>query len=253
MRGAFVTCECLGVRLGRRRVLEQVSFELGAGIVSLVGVNGAGKTTLLRVLATLRRPSTGQVRVAGTSLRARGGLAAARRATGYLAQEPEHHANLRVREAVTYAAWLKAVPGHERPAKVDKVLADLDLNACADLPVGRLSGGTRRRAYLAQALVHEPTVVLLDEPTAGLDVDHRIELRELLRRQSADRLVLMSTHLTEDIELLSDRVLVLAAGRVRFTGTAAELAAHAPEPDDGTGASRDVERALQALTRGGPA
>jgi ABC-2 type transport system ATP-binding protein len=245
------------VRLGRRTVLENLSVELDQGIVVLAGPNGSGKSTFLRVLATLQRISGGDASVGGLPLRTGRHLREIRRRTGYLAQEPTHHGHLTVTEALAYAAWLKGMPGDQRDRAVAEVVDDLDLRGWADRRVRELSGGTRRRAHLGQAIVHRPAVLLLDEPTNGIDAEHRLEFRALLRRVAGDRLIVMSTHVTEDVELLADRVVVLSAGTLTFDGTPqvlAELGASggAQTGDDDAGdstASRPIERGLRAVTR----
>ena len=209
----------LVVRHGRRVAIDGISLELGQGIVVLAGPNGSGKTTLLRLLATLRRPSHGQVSVAGLAPTSARSLREIRRRTGYLSQDPRQHGHLRVGEAVEYAAWLKGMPRQTRTTRVLEALDAVDLSRWKERRLGELSGGTRRRVHLAQALVHGPGVLLLDEPTTGVDAEHRVEFRALLRRVATGRLVILSTHLTEDIELLAERVIVLDHGRVAFDGT----------------------------------
>jgi ABC-2 type transport system ATP-binding protein len=229
-----------------------VSLETGSGVTVLVGSNGSGKTTLLRALATLCRPAAGSASVAGHDVRTRSGAAAARRVSGFLPQEPTALHHLRVAEALTYAAWLKGVPSRQRAGHVEEALAALDLVARADDRLGALSGGTRQRAYIGQAIVHRPDVVLLDEPSTGVDTEHRVELRAILRRLAVGRVVVFSTHLTEDIELLADRVVALTDGRLTFEGSPTELAALAgPDGSDaGTDEpARAIERGLRSLAR----
>lgn len=238
----------LVVRIGHRRVLDGISIDLTQGVVVLAGPNGSGKSTLLRVLATLRGASGGQVCVAGLPLRGGAHLREVRRRSGYLAQEPTQHNHLTVTEAIEYAAWLKGMRAGERRHATAEVVAALDLLPWAGHRLRELSGGTRRRAHLAQALVHAPDVLLLDEPTNGIDAEHRLEFRALLRRVSVDRLVLLSTHLTEDIELLADRVVVLTAGQVAFDGSPARLAEIGAQEATDKRTSRPVERGLRAVT-----
>jgi ABC-2 type transport system ATP-binding protein len=205
---------------------------------------------LLRVLATLRRADAGRVEVGGHDVRRPSGATAARLQLGYLPQQPTALMHLRVREAVEYAAWLKRVPRGERADRVTAALVDLDLVHRAADRVGALSGGTRQRAHIAQAIVHGPDVLLLDEPTTGVDAEHRVELRQILRRLARGRLVVLSTHLTEDIELLADRVTGLDHGRVRFDGTPTELALVGEAAGGGTDEAepaRAIERGLRAL------
>ena len=250
---AMVEVSGLTVRLGGRTVLEDVTWAVDGGVVVLVGANGSGKTTLLSVLATLRTPRTGSVRLCGHDLRSRRGASAARAALGYLPQEPGALGHLTVAEAVEYAAWLKRVPARERPHRVTAALVDLDLVDRARDRLSRLSGGTRQRAYIAQAVVHRPDVLLLDEPSTAVDAEHRVELRRTLRRLAAGRLVVLSSHLTEDVELLADRVCALHDGSVAFEGTPAELVAlgavAAGDAGEDAEPARAIERGLRAVVR----
>jgi ABC-2 type transport system ATP-binding protein len=240
----------LTVRIGGRTVLDDVSWRVGQGVVALVGPNGSGKTTLLSVLATLRPARSGSVHLCGHDLRTVAGAAAARARLGYLPQEPTALGHLTVAEAVEYAAWLKRVPRRRRADLVTAALVDLDLVERAHDRMGRLSGGTRQRAHIAQAVVHRPDVLLLDEPSTAVDAEHRVDLRHTLRRLAAGRLVVLSTHLTEDVELLADRVCALAGGRLAFDGTPDELVALGAADAERTGAAepaRAIERGLRAV------
>ena len=245
-----VSLRQVSARLGRRTVVDAIDLDLHEGVTVLAGPNGAGKTTLLRMLATLRRPSAGEMTVLGLPARRRSQLREIRRQTGYLAQDPRQHGHLKVAEAVDYAAWLKGLTGALREQHVADALELADLGSWAHRRMSDLSGGTRRRAHLAQALVHRPRVLLLDEPTTGVDAEHRVDLRELLRRVAAERIVVMSTHLTEDVELLADRVVVMDAGRVAFDGSPVQLSRLGAETHDATiaASARAVERGLRAVS-----
>jgi ABC-2 type transport system ATP-binding protein len=245
--GEGISLQEVTVRLGSREVLRSVTLRVKQGVVAVVGPNGSGKTTLLRTLAGLVRTSSGEIRLAGCDMRSPAGIARARPALGFLPQDPAYHEHLRVREAILYAAWLHRIGRFERERAVDRALGELDLWEVADRRLRHLSGGTRRRVYIAQALVHQPHVLLLDEPTVGLDPEHRVELRRLIRRLADGRLVLLTTHLTEDVELLPDRVVALVDGSVRFDGTPGELLAIAGEMGGG-GDERPIERALRLVS-----
>lgn len=246
-----VVADRLSVQRSGRTVLDDVSFQLDHGVTALVGANGTGKSTVLRVLATLLPVGSGHAALAGHEVSTRRGAAGARAVLGYLSQDPQHSGHLTVREAVEYAAWLKAVPRRSRRARVAATLTDLDLTSVASTKLSVLSGGTRRRAHLAQAVVHEPPVLLLDEPTTGLDPDHRAEFQGFLSRLAQGRTVVLCTHLSEDIDVVADRVIALADGRIRFDGTPAELAALGAEPVDpaADATSWAIERGLRHLGR----
>ena len=225
-------------------VVENVSFTLDRGVVVLAGPNGAGKTTVLRVIATLL-PFRGFVSVGGCDLSTPGGQRQARMQLGFLPQEAAFPDDFTVAEAVAYAAWLQRVPAAARAAASSAAISAVGLAERSGQALRQLSTGLRRRACLAQAIVHRPPVLLLDEPTAGVDTEHRAEFRRMVRDLGKDRLVVLTTHLTEEIEFLADRLIVLGCGRVRFDGTPAELEALAGSaPAD----ERRVEVALRRLT-----
>ncbi|MFE7093893.1 ABC transporter ATP-binding protein [Streptomyces erythrochromogenes] len=239
----------LVVRYRARTALDIPSLSLRPGITALTGSNGSGKTTLLKACALLLRPTAGSVCLGGRAPEdRRSSLRRYRAAIGYLPQAPDFPGHFTVHEAIAYSAWLRGVPRGRRAETVRRVVDELNLTDVADARLASLSGGNRQRAHIAQAVVHEPAVLLLDEPTTGIDVEHRIELRRYLARLGRTRCVVLSTHHTEDIELLADRVVSLREGRVVFDGTPAELVARAGA---GAGeAARSVERALNDLSSG---
>lgn len=238
--------EGLTVARARRTVVHDVSFEVGAGTTVLVGPNGAGKSTTMAVLATLLAPRRGRVRLAGYDISTAGGRRAARARFGFLAQDASFPDRWSVVDAVTYAAWVHRVASPRRAEAVGACLRRLGLESFRDESLRRLSGGTRQRVMLAQALVHDPPVLLLDEPTVGLDAEHRVALRRTVRDLAVDRAVLLTTHVTEDVEMLADRVVAMSAGRVTFDGppaAVAELGCDAPADE------RQIELGLRRLSR----
>ncbi|MFE3556417.1 ABC transporter ATP-binding protein [Streptomyces sp. NPDC059193] len=249
------------VRYRAKTALDIPALSFHPGVTALTGSNGSGKTTLLRACAHLLRPAAGSVSLGDQRPDPRPyprpdrrtDLRRYREGIGYLPQAPEFPGHFTVREAVTYAAWLRGVPRGRRAEAIGRVVEDLNLTDVADARLRNLSGGNRQRAHIAQAVVHQPAVLLLDEPTTGIDVEHRIQLRTYLARMGRTRCVVLSTHHTEDIELLADRVVSLREGRVVFDGTPAELMARAGAGVDTTTA-RSVEQALHDLSGGdGPA
>lgn len=238
----------LGVRLGRQDTLVGIDLDLGAGVHGLLGPNGAGKSTLIRVLASTLRHDSGEVEVLGHSYAKAADVRWVRERLGYLPQAFGYYRGFTAREYVAYLAWLKKVPSREVDLAVDRALARVDLTDKADVKLKRLSGGMLRRAGLAQAIVNDPQLLLLDEPTVGLDPEQRVGFRELLRELGADSCVVVSTHLVEDVAHACDDVTILADGRVREQCTPAELAAwgqHADTPGD-SAVERGYTTALRA-------
>jgi ABC-2 type transport system ATP-binding protein len=221
----IVHAENVRKRLGSTNALAGVSLALGHGIAGLLGPNGAGKTTLMRILATVLRPDAGQVRILGREPTDPAARPDIRRRLGYMPQEPGFHGRFTAFEFVDYIAILKELTQRRaRHDEVRRVLGLVGLEDVAHKRIKALSGGMRRRVALAQALLGEPQLVILDEPTAGLDPEQRLRFRELVSRLAEDRAVLISTHQTEDVAALCHHVVVLGDGRETFSGTARELA-----------------------------
>jgi ABC-2 type transport system ATP-binding protein len=202
-----------------------MTFEAESGITGLLGPNGAGKTTLLRVLATVMALTEGEVTILGHNPASSAGRLQIRRRLGYMPQEPGFHMNFTAFEFVDYVAILKEmVDGRKRHAEVSRVLNEVKLTEVATKKIKALSGGMRRRVGLAQALLGEPDLLILDEPTAGLDPEQRLRFRELLSNLSENRTVVLSTHQTEDVAALCPRVVVMNHGQALFSGSPPTLA-----------------------------
>ncbi|GAA1897667.1 ABC transporter ATP-binding protein [Asanoa iriomotensis] len=220
-----VRVDGLVLRYGRTTALDGVSVTLGAGVTGLLGPNGAGKTTLLRVVATAIRPDSGAVSAFGHDALSGPGRLAVRRRLGYLPQDPGFHPSFTAFEFVDYVAILKELTSRSaRHAEVRRVLDLVGLDAQRGKRIRALSGGMRQRVALAAALVGDPALLILDEPTVGLDPEQRMRFRELFAELAEDRAVLLSTHQTEDVMSLCRVVVVLDQGRVRFSGAPLELA-----------------------------
>jgi ABC-2 type transport system ATP-binding protein len=213
---------------GATRALDDVDLGFDRGITGLLGPNGAGKTTLLSVLATVAEPDAGQVSAFGLNPRVSAERVEIRRRLGYLPQELGYHRHFTVAGFLDYIAILKEITDRrERAGEVTRVLALTGLERLARKRIRTLSGGMRQRLGIAQALLASPDLLILDEPTAGLDPEQRLRFRELLSDLPGDPVVVLSTHQADDISAICPRVVVLLNGRVSFTGTPAELAATA--------------------------
>jgi ABC-2 type transport system ATP-binding protein len=207
-------------RYGGLTAIRGVSFEVAKGeVVGFLGPNGAGKTTTMRILTGYMPPSEGSAVVAGFDL-ARAPREA-KRVIGYLPETPPLYPEMRVRDYVGYVAALHDVPRAQRASKVERALGACGLDAVANRVIGTLSKGFRQRVGLAQAIVHEPAVLVLDEPTSGLDPIQIAEIRELIRRLAAEegRTVILSTHILAEVEAICQRVLLIAYGRLRVDAT----------------------------------
>jgi ABC-2 type transport system ATP-binding protein len=224
---------------GRTRALDGVSAAIGTGVTGLLGPNGAGKSTLMRIVATVQAPTRGMVRILGADPDDADARTGIRRRLGYVPQHPGLHGSFTAFEFVDYVAILKEMTDRRaRHAEVRRVLELVDLGDRAGTRIRKLSGGMRRRVALAQALLGDPDVIILDEPTAGLDPEQRLRFREIISSLGAHRSIVLSTHQTDDVAALCERVVVLEGGLVRFDGTPEGLAAVAEGHvwiDDGSG------------------
>lgn len=199
--------------------LADVSFTAGDGVFGLLGHNGAGKSTLMQAIVTVEPPTAGTIRVCGFDSARQG--KAVRRHIGYLPQSLPMYPNLTVWDFVSYMGALKGIRDKKQ---VEQVLAQVDMLEFAKRKIDRLSGGMRRRVGIAQALLGEPRVLVVDEPTAGLDPEERVRFRGVLSQYAQHgRTVLLSTHIVEDIHQLCENLAVLRKGRLFYAGSSQDL------------------------------
>ncbi|HUS42194.1 MAG TPA: ATP-binding cassette domain-containing protein [Ilumatobacteraceae bacterium] len=210
--------------------VDGIDVDFEPGVTGLLGPNGAGKTTLMRMVATVVAADSGRLDVFGHDPSTGAGRLEIRRQLGYLPQEPGFHRNFSAFDFVDYVAILKEWGDRSaRHDEVRRVLTVVGLASVMHKRIGRLSGGMRRRVAIAQALLGSPRLLVLDEPTAGLDPEQRLRFRELLGTAADGATVLLSTHQTDDVAALCNRVVVLLAGRIRFVGSPGDLAQRADE------------------------
>ncbi len=204
------------------RAVDDVSLTLERGVVGLIGHNGAGKTTLMQMIATLTRPTSGQILFDGADIARRPDEI--RRRLGFLPQDFGVYPNLSALEFMQYFAALKGV---RDPARIRYLLELVNLHDKADRPAASFSGGMRRRLGIAQALLNDPDILVVDEPTAGLDPEERLRFRNLLADLGHNKLVIMSTHIVSDVETIASRLAIMNKGRLMGCDTLDAILANA--------------------------
>jgi ABC-2 type transport system ATP-binding protein len=212
-------------RFGRNQAVAGVTIQVGPGVLGLLGPNGAGKTSLLRMMATVVPPSSGTMRLLGRDPGFYGQRREIRLRLGYLPQNVGYYPAFTVVEFIEYFALLKEMPPSRIPAAVATAVERVDLGGKARAKLRTLSGGMLRRVGIAQAIVNDPALLLLDEPTAGLDLEQRVHFRALLRDLGQHSTVVVSTHLVEDVGAACTEVALMDHGRIVFRGTPPELTA----------------------------
>lgn len=192
--------------------LQDFSLDLGSGILGLLGPNGAGKTTLMSILATITKPTSGTIQWNGTDLAADPN--AIRSVLGYLPQDFGVYPNLNAVEFLEYLAAVKGLDSASARRRIDELLNLVNLTDVRKRPLGGYSGGMRQRIGIAQALLNDPKLLIVDEPTAGLDPEERVRFRNLLSDLSGDRIVILSTHIVSDVEATATDIALIAQGRL---------------------------------------
>src|SRR5712675_742533 len=232
-------------RFGRNQAVAGVDLEAGPGVFGLLGPNGAGKTSLLRMMATVLPPTSGKMQLLSRDPGSYGPRREIRRRLGYLPQNLGYYPSFTVVEFVEYFALLKEMPAARVPRAVASAIEQVDLGDKARAKLRTLSGGMLRRVGIAQAIVNEPELLLLDEPTAGLDPEQRVAFRGLLRDLGERATVIVSTHLVEDVGAACSEVALMDAGKIVFQGAPDEQTARG----EGTGAAGDapLERGYSAV------
>lgn len=210
----------LSKQFGKKRALSEVNLTIERGMFGLLGPNGAGKTTLMKIITTLTKKSSGEVHICGIPVEE---CKQVRQITGYLPQDFSMYGNMNAYEALDYLAVLSGMEKEERKKLVPEMLEKVNLTEQKRTKVKAMSGGMKRRLGIAQAIIHNPKVIVVDEPTAGLDPEERVRFRNLLCEVAKDRVVILSTHIVGDIEATCERIAVLNNGSIIFDGTVSGL------------------------------
>ncbi len=207
--------------------VDKVSYTLENGVYGLLGTNGAGKTTLMRILCTLIKPSSGSVTWNGKDIFAMDG--GYRKLLGYLPQDFGYYPDFTVYDYLMYIASIKGLRPIVAKKRTNTLLMQVGLEQAKNKKMKKLSGGMRRRVGIAQAMLNNPKLLILDEPTAGLDPNERIRFRNLISELSEERIVLLSTHIVSDIEYIADEILLMKDGQIKMSGTLEEIIDSMPE------------------------
>jgi len=236
----MIEIEGLTKRYGRHTVVDALSFRCAPGeVLGFLGPNGAGKSTTMKMVTGFVTPSAGTARVCGHDIQ--DDTLAAQRRLGYLPEGAPLYAEMTPRQFLGFIADIRGLSGSARRERLDEVIELLHLGPVLDQTTETLSKGFKRRVGLAQAILHDPDVLVLDEPTDGLDPNQKHEVRELIRSMSEDKLIVISTHILEEVEAVCTRAMIIANGRLLVDDTPAALA------EQGNG---DLDRVFRRITRG---
>ncbi|MFI9626607.1 ABC transporter ATP-binding protein [Streptomyces sp. NPDC052042] len=206
---------------GGKRAVDGMTMRLETGMLGLLGPNGAGKSSLMRIASTVTRPTSGRVLFNGMDVVAKPDVL--RRTLGYLPQDFGVYPNLTSREFLSYLAAAKGLSARSARTRIDELLELVNLTEAVKRPLGKYSGGMMRRVGIAQALLADPKVIIVDEPTAGLDPEERVRFRNLLSDLAAERVVMLSTHIVSDVESVASDIAVVARGRLLSRGSPEDL------------------------------
>ncbi len=222
----MIEVESLTKDFGLRRAVDKLSFTVKPGeVLGFLGPNGAGKSTTMKMITGFLTPTSGTARINGHDIQT--DPVAAKREFGYLPEGAPGYADMRVIEFLEFAADLRQLSGSHREQRLKQVVADVHLEGVLGQKIDTLSKDFRRRVGLAQAILHDPKVLILDEPTDGLDPNQKHEVRRLINNMSEDKIIIISTHILEEVDAICSRAMIIAQGRLLADDTPANLAARA--------------------------
>lgn len=213
--------ERLTKQFGELKAVNDVSFSMKNGVYGLLGVNGAGKTTLMRMICTLLKPTSGRITCCGHDIFEMKGDY--RKLLGYLPQDFGYYPDFSVRDYLKYIASIKGIPASASLKAVDRMLHMTGMEKFQYRKMKKLSGGMKRRAGIAQAVLNNPEILVLDEPTAGLDPKERIRFRNLISELGKERIVLLSTHIVSDVEYIAEEIMLMGKGRIIHSGSVEDI------------------------------
>lgn len=214
--------EGLTKQYGRHTVVDNLTFQCGAGeVLGFLGPNGAGKSTTMKMIAGFVAPSAGSASICGHDVQT--GTLAAQRRLGYLPEGAPLYAEMTPSQFLAFIADVRGLSGSNRRSRLEEVIDRLHLGPVLDQSIETLSKGFKRRVGLAQAILHDPDVLILDEPTDGLDPNQKYEVRELIRSMSEDKLIVISTHILEEVDAVCTRAIIIANGRLLVDDTPEQL------------------------------
>jgi len=238
----MISTDCLRKQFGSLVAVDQISFSVGAGeVLGFLGPNGAGKSTTMKMIAGFLSPSGGRASVCGHDVET--DPVAAKRCLGYLPEGAPSYGEMTPASFLRFVAEIRGLAGAERRRRLDEVIERLQLGSVIQQPIETLSKGYRRRVGLAQAILHDPQVLILDEPTDGLDPNQKHEVRGLIREMAPGKTIVISTHILEEVHAVCTRAIIIAAGRIVADDTPAGLAARSPR--------HDLDEVFREITIGG--
>ena len=253
----MINCQNLSKHYGALTAIDNLSFQVQPGeVLGFLGPNGAGKSTTMRIIAGFLAPSSGHVSVCGLDIATHG--TEAKRRIGYLPEGAPSYPEMTPRSFLEFVSDVRKIPADKRRQRLDEVYGQLHLDRVADQPIDTLSKGYKRRVGLAQAILHDPEVLILDEPTDGLDPNQKFEVRELIDNMAKNKIIVISTHILEEVEALCSRAMIIAQGKILADDTPQNLEAQSrfhnavsikfTDPSTLPDAKREIENLSEVAT-----